>query len=443
MTTSLFSVKSPTSDTDEGSAPLGGEGGGVPPLLDYSSELERVRRAGVSGYGELAVRATKFGNEAKRSIQRCARALDGIVETPQDILFLTGTLPGSGQEQFMAMAQWSSWIVHRLKAWVAWRCPDKMDFYCWELQKRGALHLHYAVHCPDEADSQYILDGFKAQWIRLLDEVSEKTGVDLYLNAVRGFSHRPNTEVVQAKAERVIKGVGNYLGKYLSKSTQGTSRTGVFAPCRWWGVSRPLRALEKSERVENVRFFMSQSQWHGVYEDCVKWLAMAGDVCHEWKNQVIPGKGAVIYGVTKETMITLTQLATGTKMKELSARAEMAQAWAVLKDVLVNVEMAQPMWFGSMSRKLVVMRRWKEIQGYSYESLGEPNVLASLQAVTSNLEDLLRSDEIINIERLRHGWKASLLYGCVVMQDALNRVYKEEYKLHSEEDYYTLHVGDK
>lgn len=441
ITTSLFSVKSPTSDTDEGSNPLGGEGGGAPPLLDYSSELENQRRARLSGYGELPIRLTKFGNEAKRSIQRAARALDGVVENPSDILFLTGTLPGSGQEQFLAMAEWSSWIVHRLKAWIANYVPGKMDFYCWELQKRGALHLHYAVHCPDEGDSQFILEGFKSQWIRLLDEVSEKTGVDLYLNAVRGFSHAPNKEVVQAKAERVLKGVGNYLGKYLSKSTQGTSRRGVFAPCRWWGVSRPLRELEKSERMENVTFFMSQSQWHGVYEDCVKWLSMAGDVCHEWRNQVIPAKGAVIYGVTKSTMVSLTQLATKTKMTQITARAEMAQAWAVMKDVLINIEMNQPMWFGTMSRKLVVMRRWGEIQQYSYDQMGEPQVLASLQAVVSNIEMLLKSDEVINVERLKYGWRASLLYSCDVMQRAFNRVYKEEYKLNSDEDYYTLHLG--
>jgi hypothetical protein len=390
----------------------------------------------------LAVRATKFGNEAKRSIQRAARALDGIVEAPTDILFLTGTLPGSGQEQFMALAQWSSWVVHRLKAWIGTYVPSKYDFYCWELQKRGALHLHYAVHCPDEEVSERILRGFKAEWIRLLDAVAEKTGVDVYRNENRGFSHKSNKDAVQAKAERVVKGVGNYLGKYLSKSTQGTSRTGVFAPCRWWGVSRPLRALEKSERVETVRFFMSQSQWHGVYEDCVKWLSMAGDVCHEWSNQVIPGKGAVIYGVTKSTMQTLTQLATKTKMKELSAKAEMAQSWAVMKDVLINVEMSQPNWFGSMTRKLVVMRRWSEIQGYSFDQMGDPSVLASLQSVVANLEMLLKSDEVINVERLRHGWKASLLYSCEVMQKAFNRVYKEEYKLNSDEDYYTLHLGD-
>jgi hypothetical protein len=170
---------------------------------------------------------------------------------------------------------------------------------------------------------------------------------------------------------------------------------------------------------------------------------MAGDVCHEWRNQVVPGKGAVIYGVTKQTMVTLTQLATGTKMKELSAKAEMAQSWAVMKDVLVNVEMSHPNWFGSMSRKLVVMRRWSEIQGYSFDQMGDPSVLASLQSVVANLEMLLKSDEMINVERLRHGWKASLLYSCEVMQKAFNRVYKEEYKLNSDEDYYTLHMGDK
>jgi hypothetical protein len=440
VTTSLFSVMSPAGDKlNEGSDPLPPPPS--PPLLDYSSELETKRSARLSGHGELAIRTTKFGNEAKRQIQRAARALDGIVETPQDILFLTGTLPGSGQEQFLAIAQWSSWIVHRLKAWVAKSVVGKMDFYCWELQKRGALHLHYAVHCPDESGSQYIMENFKKEWLRLLDSVSESTGVDLYLNAVRGFSHKANKEVVQAKAERVTKGVGNYLGKYLSKSTQGTSRRGVFAPCRWWGVSRPLRELEKSERMEQLHIFVGSSQWHALYEECVKWLGIAGDVCHEWKNKYTPGKGAVIYGVTKQTMQTLMEMVGRKPMGTKTPRQQVAAAWAILKDGLVNVEMNQPNWFGSMSRKLVVMRRWETIQSYGYDQIGSPSEIAVLQAIAWNLRDLLMSDERINVEYLKHGWKSILLYGCNCLQDALDEVYKAEYGLSESEDFYTLHLG--
>jgi len=434
-------VKSPTSDTEEGLAPLTPLPP-PPPLLDYSAQLETARRVRLSGRGELATRTTKFGNEAKRTIQRAARALDGIVDSPQDILFLTGTLPGSGQEQFLAIAQWSSWIVQCLKAWVAKRVPGKYDFYCWELQRRGALHLHYAVHCPDEEVSEFILSEFKNEWIRLLDAVSEKTGIDLYFNENRGFSHKDNKDVVQAKAERVNKGVGNYLGKYLSKSTAGTSRKGVFAPCRWWGVSRPLRALEVAERVQKDLFFMCSSRWHQVYEDCVSWIAIAGSVMHEWKNQVIPGKGAVIYGVTKATMITLTELATGKTMTDKTSRQKVAMGWAILKDVLINVEMNQPLWFGTMSRKLVVMRRWSEIQSWSYDQIGGPNEISAVQSIVANLRDLLMSDERINVEQLKHGWKSALMHGCNVLQDALNEVYREEYGLASDEDFYTLHMGN-
>jgi hypothetical protein len=318
-----------------------------------------------------------------------------------------------------------------------------MDFYCWELQKRGALHLHYAVHCPDEAASQYILDGFKEEWMRLLDAVSAETGVDLYYNANRGFSHKDNKDVVQAKAERVTKGVGNYLGKYLSKSTSGGSRNGIFAPCRWWGVSRPLRALEKSERLEKNLFFMSSSQWHSIYEECVSWLGKAGDAMFEWKNQVMPGKGAVIYGVTKSTMVTLTELATGKTMTTKTPRQELGMAWAVLKDSLINVEMNQPLWFGTMTRKLVVMRRWEEIQRWDYNQLGNPNEVATIQAIAWNLKELLMSGEIINVEQIKHGWKSCLVYGCNEVQDALNKIYRDEYGLASSEDFYTLHLGEK
>lgn len=450
VTTSLFSVKSPIGDdvspigdNPQGVEPPKGGGGGVPPLLDYSSELDNRGRARLSGHGELPIRVTKFGNEAKRSIQRCARALDGVVENPGDILFLTGTLPGSGQEQFLAIAQWSSWIVHALKNWVGNYCPGKLDFYCWELQKRGALHLHYAVHCPEEVNSQFILDNFKAQWIRLLDRVGRETGVDMYRNVARGFSHAANKNVVQAKAERVVKGVGNYLGKYLSKSTQGGSDKGIFAPCRWWGVSRPLRELEKSERVVNERFFTCSSQWHGMYEECVKWMDIAGDVMHEWKNQVIPGKGAVIYGVAKQTMKSLIGMVMKTKADKVASRQQLSMAWTCLREVLINVEINQRDWFGAMRRRLVVMRRWEEIGGYNYDSFSTPDSVSAVQSLVANLDILLKTDDRVSVERLKYAWKSSLLCACIQMQEALNRIYAEEYKLGSDEDWYTAMQDEK
>jgi hypothetical protein len=214
----------------------------------------------------------------------------------------------------------------------------------------------------------------------------------------------------------------------------------VFAPCRWWGVSRPLRELEKSERLQKDLFFMGSSQWHSIYEECVKWLGMAGDVMFEWKNKVMPGKGAVIYGVTKSTMVSLTQLATGKPMGTTTPRQGLGMAWAVLKEALINVEMNQPMWFGSMCRKTVVMRRWGEIQTWSYDNLGSPSELSTIQSIAYNLKALLLSDEVVNVERIKHGWKSCLVYGCNQVQDALDRIYAEEYGLASDEDFYTLHT---
>lgn len=441
VTTSLFSVRSPISDTE-------GEGEGSPPppplspLLDYSAQLDKSVRARISGHGELPVRVTKFRNEAKRSIQRCARALDGVVDTPNDILFLTGTLPGTGADQYLAMAQWSSYIVHGLKNWIGNYVPGKLDFYCWELQKRGALHLHYAVHCPDEENSAFILENFKAQWLRLLDTVSERSGVDLYLNQVRGFSHKDAKEAVQAKAERVIKGVGNYLGKYLSKSSQGTNPWGTFCPCRWWGVSRPLRNIEKSERWERQAIFTSSSQWHALYEECVGWVAKIGDSVFEWKNQVMPGKGAVIYGASKESVISLMKIAMGRTMERFTPRQQLAQSWMVLKEALINVEMAHPNWFGSMTRHVKVMRMWPEIQNWNFDSLGSPQSVSTLQSVTANLKMLLMDGTRINVESPRHGWVSIMLHGCNEVQDALNRVYLDEYSLATAEDFYSLHTGN-
>ena len=440
LTTSLFSVKSPASDIDEHSE---SEKTPPAPLLDYNSQVETARRVRLSGFGEFALRPTRFGKRGKDSIQRCARALDEEVSRPGDILFLTGTLPGTGNDQYAAIASYSSYIVHRLKAWVAKRVPSKYDFYCWELQKRGALHIHYAVHCPDPSAAEYILSEFHTQWCRLLDYVSQQTGVDLYLNNDKGFSHAKDKSKVQAKAERVEKGVGNYLGKYLSKSSAGIASGRHFAPCRWWGVSRPLRSLEKSKRQELHLIFMSKRPWLSCAEDMAHWLHQIGVVCHDWNNKFVPGIGAVAYGVLESTLDTIVKMVTGKNMAEKSVLDLVNQEWQRLKEVMIHIEMNQPMWFGSLVRRTVCLRRWEEIQRMGKAEITTPQGLSLLQSIVYFVRETVTRNEIINVERLKHCWKASLLCTLNETQKAMDKLYAEEYKLQSAEDFYTNHLGVK
>ena len=231
-----------------------------PPLsLGLNSKLPR----GTTGYGSLPEKKTIFGLNAKRQIVRSGAAMEKSVASPSDCLFLTGTLPGSTSESFSAIAAYSAYIVNNLKAWVAKRVSAKLDFYCWEYQRRGALHLHYCIHAPSSEAQSYILSGFRDWWINTLKRIGSLSGVDLFRKNDK-YSHLQDLSKVRAVAEICRKSPSRYMAKYLSKSAgKLKGRALFFTPSRWWGVSRPLKSLldSLSTSVEIIS---------GSYFACVK-----------------------------------------------------------------------------------------------------------------------------------------------------------------------------
>lgn len=240
-----------------------------PPPLSLGSNSKTQRSS--AGYGDLPNKPTMFGLNAKRSLVRSGAALE--TEAPHDeCLFLTGTLPGSTYDAFEAIARYSGYIVNNLKAWIANYVTGKLDFYCWEYQKRGALHLHYCVHIPDRADRDRILDKFREWWITCLSNVGERSNTDLFRKD-SGWSWLSDISKVRAVAEVCRKSPARYLAKYLSKSStpsRGTAR--AFTPSRWWGVSRPLKALLDSLTsvidIAEAGYHAICRQWEKVKHVC-------------------------------------------------------------------------------------------------------------------------------------------------------------------------------
>ena len=197
----------------------------------------------LTGYGDLPLKPTAFGLNAKRKIVRSGAAMEKNIASPSECLFLTGTLPGSTPEAFAGIAAYSAYIVNNLKAWIAKRVSSKLDFYCWEYQRRGALHLHYCVHVPNDCDRQHILSGFRDWWVSTLIRVGGMFGCDLFRKNDK-FTHLDDLSKVRAVAEICRKSPARYMAKYLSKSAQKLKgRACFFTPSRWWGVSRPLKSL--------------------------------------------------------------------------------------------------------------------------------------------------------------------------------------------------------
>lgn len=211
-----------------------------PPPLSLPTNSELLDKP---GFGALPSR-TVFGNNARRQILRAGGAIDKSGIPSQEMVFLTGTLPGSTPEAMVAIAAWSGYIVDRLKSWLSKLELDRLEFYCWELQRRGALHLHYCVHIRSDEKRQLLLARFHNYWCKLLENVCIKSGVDVF-GRDDGGTWRDCWEVVRADAETVYKSATAYMSKYCSKS--GVTDAGVgMCPTRWWGVSRPLSALLKS-----------------------------------------------------------------------------------------------------------------------------------------------------------------------------------------------------
>lgn len=239
--------------------------------LDISSELKtdylRVR----SGYGQLGG-VTQFGVNARRTLMRAGGVFDLEKIRPQEVMFLTGTLPGGTVLAKTAIAAWSSWLVNGLKAWISKYCSDSYSLYVWELQERGALHIHYAVHVPDPGARIRLYFGFHRWWVARMHLLSSQSGVDVFEWANGRGSWKDRPDVVQARAEVCRKSPSRYLAKYASKPTGKAVRASadgcmeVFAPVRWWGVSRPLmRALRKYSH-EHTMTGLTRSQARGIAE---------------------------------------------------------------------------------------------------------------------------------------------------------------------------------
>lgn len=195
------------------------------------------------GFGGLP-RPSFFTLNGRRQILRSAGALEKIGRQPNDSLFFTGTLPGSTSESMEVLARWSGYIVDRLKSWASKYAQDRLEFYCWEHQKRGALHLHWCISLPSHDSGEPLLRGFHKQWRKLLLTVSRKSGIDMFARSEggtwKGDPTKPRTD-----AQRCEKSLAAYMAKYCSKGNDSLQNK-AHSPSRWWGVSRPLLALTRS-----------------------------------------------------------------------------------------------------------------------------------------------------------------------------------------------------
>jgi hypothetical protein len=277
-------------------------------LLDITSKLKNPPPVGGNaqwdeantppprpGYGGSS-NVSGFTLYGRRKLLRAGAALDCSSDSPQDVIFLTGTLPGSTYECKKAIADWSAYAVNLLQAWIAIRVPQKLAIYCWEFQKRGALHIHYAVHCPDRVKGEYIRTNWKAQWGRIIDAIGQKAGVDMWRKNAN-FTHANDKSVLQADAQWCTKSIANYLAKYVSKSQQQykDNHWKDCKPSRYWGVSRPLNAILKDMTTSEECTLSNRREWSAGYEDCLSVMRSHAKVSYDYGDKFQNAKVVVGY----------------------------------------------------------------------------------------------------------------------------------------------------
>lgn len=313
------------------------------------------------GYGGQCKR-TKFGIYAKRTLLRVGGAIDKFDPDPSHGIFLTGTLPGSTHAAKKAIADWSAYIVHRLKAWIAKYVKAKLDFYVWELQKRGALHLHYYLHVPDPVARERILKGFKTQWIKLLENVCTKSGIDVFQKTA-AYSHRGHDERIQAYAQEVTKSVAAYLAKYCSKeaSKPNSKVTSSYYPSRWWGASRPLLALLREMTHTTEVLFASYPKARSKYEEFNSLLEQHSIKGYRYGDKVGFGLNHVFYYRSEDLLSCYEQVRRNSGMALQVGNATKDDLLNELARMLVRLKKLDKAWLEywgnfSVESKRVVLK---------------------------------------------------------------------------------------
>lgn len=239
---------------------------------------------------------TKFGIDAKRTILRVGGAYDTVDSTPSNYIFLTGTIPGGTHEAFQAVAEESAYIVRSIADWLRQTAPTELWFYVWELQKRGALHVHYCLHCPHTAIREKILSTWKQKWEDVLQQVSRRSGADMWLRR-DGTYHKGGKSVLQAYAQTVNKSVAAYMAGYCasSKNKHSLDATSPYYPSRWWGYSRKsaklLQGLTETITSEYSDYRAAHREVLLYYES----TKHDTDYCHMYPHKVGLGSTIVSY----------------------------------------------------------------------------------------------------------------------------------------------------
>jgi len=196
----------------------------------------------------------------------------------------------------LAIARYSSYICNEISKWVKYHVTDSHWFYAWELQKRGALHIHFCLHVPNEDQRDYVLREWATFWGRTLDNIGKKACIDMW-GIKNGGSHSHNKKVLQTDAQQCHTSVAAYVSSYASdgESKHSQDADSDYYPSRWWGMARRttkiLEELTQRDEIEYSSYRDASTKMAAEYER----IKHDTDHCHRYPHKVGIGSTIVSY----------------------------------------------------------------------------------------------------------------------------------------------------
>ena len=225
--------------------------------LDIISNIQRepqnVSSGKRKGYGE-AVRPTSFTRAARHKLLEGGQLFDTLYSDTHQGYFVTFTLPGSTEQAYDAISRWSGYLANRVLQVVRRGVKGAIWFFVWELQRRGALHLHLFLALPRSQSPVHIERRLRDVWYRALQSIGTQDSVDMFLHSEG--DRCTASQYWQYDFQSVKKSPAAYISKYVGKGAnvpgQGSGvvgENGVYFPHRWWGMCREL-----SQEIDRARF---------------------------------------------------------------------------------------------------------------------------------------------------------------------------------------------